>query len=160
MSDEDDLRNKLSGLLDEYLTLEPSIVTEEDHQINENKKPEIIETVQEDESPPPTKIEYPKTALGPAATTTARLFSSLVDENATKVLKQDQYISINETKKIRRDLATANKQLNDLYPSFNSDIERCLDLLKKIQMDRTIIDDSLKRSKIMLRRVGLDGTLE
>ena len=141
--DDKEMRERLSGLLDLYLTLD---------QVEEQ-----VETEEEELIPTPsicTPISYPPTALGPAATTAAQLFSSLVDEEITNTLIEEQRSSISETKKIRSRLKCANEQLQAKYPAFHADIDRCLDLLNKIQMDRAIIDASIERSKAALRKAN------
>lgn len=145
--DDKEMREKLSGLLDLYLTLdqvEEQVETEEEKLIPTTVSPSSIST----------PISYPPTALGPAATTTAQLFSSLVDEEITDILIKEQRSSISETKKIRSRLKCANEQLQAKYPAFHADIDRCLDLLNKIQMDRAIIDASIERSKAALRKAN------
>jgi len=82
------------------------------------------------------------------------LFSSLVDEDASDLLEAHQIHSLQETKNIYKSLARSNAQLQAAYPAVKADVDRCMDLLMKIQMDKSIIEESIARSQKMLQESG------
>ena len=100
----------------------------------------------------PSRIEYPKTSLHPAADCFTNMYTSLIDEDATNKLSQLQIQSLHQTRLIRRDLRKANESLREMYPVVKGDVERCMDLLTKIHVDREAIDASCKRSQNMLQK--------
>ena len=156
MSETCDNEILIAGLLDQYLTLEedepsnePSSETLENNTDQKNQSSSASPS-----ATPAARIPYPATALAPAADTVAKLFSSLTPTNELSALAQHQLVSIKDTEKITLSLRSANELLRTKYPSFNADIERCQELFKKIQMDRVIIEESIRRSQTLLRAAG------
>ena len=133
----------ISSLLDVYLTLDEDNI----EKVEEKEEEEEI-------NQPKQRIPYPETGLAGAATCVANLFSSLVDADATDLLEAHQIHSLQETKNIYKSLARSNAQLQAAYPAVKADVDRCMDLLMKIQMDKSIIEESIARSQKMLRESG------
>ena len=159
MMDHTDKNNSealISSLLDMYLTLDKTAVPEEVLPAGNVADDKIDEanTVEEDLDQPKLRIAYPETGLAPAATCVAELFSSIVDEDATDALEANQIRSLHLTRDIRKALAKSNSQLQKAYPAVKADVDRCMDLLMKIQMDRSVIEESIARSQKMLRESG------
>lgn len=139
----------ISSLLDVYLTLDS-----DDRNVDEDSIEKVEEKEEEEINQPKQRIPYPETGLAGAASCVTNLFSSLVDEDASDLLEAHQIHSLQETKNIYKSLARSNAQLQAAYPAVKADVDRCMDLLMKIQMDKSIIEESIARSQKMLQESG------
>jgi hypothetical protein len=150
MDNDLDFRNQLSGLLDEYLTLDES----EDVSEEPSSADEPSSNVELPKRTSYKRISYPQSTLGPAAHCMTKLCSSLVNETVVQELGVQQTKSLQQARSAQRDLRKANKHLREMYPIIKVDIERCMDLLTKIHLDRDAIDACVQRSRNILKVAG------
>ena len=176
MDEDENLRQALDGMLDEYMTLDP--VTIEDGDKSSHSSPDVQAIASTPESDAPVKYiadssdafdatsvkispslakvgedsnkQKRSTILDGSADIFSRFLSEMVDAHALEACSDQQQISMETTYRIIDEFRRCNLKLSHDFPAVQRDVMKCLNLVDSICCDMQKTEESIARTKKLL----------